>query len=281
MASTRPKTNAMRIAPAILAGGAGAIVWALLRFWGANPEYIDRFLILAASGWIAWNSRADLLAQAVRPTRTGYIPLLLGAMAFPIGWFLFAQVGPKPIVLWWLTASWVMATVGTILVVGGWAHLRLLAFPLGFLLFALPIPNRLLVPLQHALQSATTTASAATLPVLGVPVERHGFVLSLPNGDLGVAEACSGVRSVTALTAIAAFVAWWRGFGFLRGCFLVALSVPVIASVNAVRVVISGLLQEHAGIEYVRGHWHEGLGVAMVLLGLLFIVLLAGLLNPR
>jgi EpsI family protein len=271
----------MRIAPTILAGGAGAIVWALLRFWGANPEYVDRFLILAASAGIAWQARTGLLALPVRPARIGYLPLILGGSAFPVGWFLLAQVGPKPVVLWWLSAAWAMATAGYILIAGGWRHLRVLAFPLGFLLFALPIPNRLLVPLQFALQSATTSASAALLPVLGVPVERNGFVLSLPNGDLGVAEACSGVRSVTALTAIAAFVAWWRGFGFLRGLALVVLSVPVIAGVNAVRVVISGLLQEHVGAAYVRGHWHEALGVVMVLLGLLLIVLLAELLDHR
>jgi EpsI family protein len=119
------------------------------------------------------------------------------------------------------------------------------------------------------------------LPVLGVAVERSGFILRLPGGDLGVAEACSGVRSVTALTAIAAFVAWWRGFAFARGLALVLLSVPVIAGVNAVRVVVSGLLQEHAGADFVRGHWHEGLGIGMVLLGLGLIVLLAGLLAGR
>ena len=279
--TTGPTASAMRIAPAILAGGAGAIVWALVRFWGANPEYVDRFLILAASGWIAWQSRSELLALECRPARIGYVPLLFGVLAFPVGWFLLAQVGPKPVVLWWLAASWLSASVGYILIAGGWLHLRLLSFPLGFLLFALPIPNRILVPLQFGLQSVTTAASAAALPILGVPVERNGFVLSLPNGDLGVAEACSGVRSVTALTAIAAFVAWWRGFGFLRGLVLVILSVPVIASVNAVRVILSGLLQEHVGAEYVRGEWHEALGVAMVLLGLLLIVLLAGALSRR
>lgn len=279
--ATGQRKSALRIAPAILAGGAGAIVWALIRFWGANPEYVDRFLILAASGWIAWQSRCELLALGCRPILIGYIPLLAGALAFPVGWFLVAQVGPKPVVLWWLAVSWLSAATGYVLLAGGWRHLRLLAFPLCFLLFALPIPNRILVPLQFALQSATTAASAAVLPILGVPVERNGFVLSLPNGDLGVAEACSGVRSVTALTAIAAFVAWWRGFGLLRGLILVVLSVPIIASVNAIRVILSGLIQEHIGAEYVRGNWHEALGVAMVLLGLLLIVLLAGVMSRK
>ena len=272
MASGEPKPTTIRFAPAILAAGAGAIVWVLVRFWGANPEYLDRFLILAASGWIAWLARPELRALTPRPTRAGYVPLLVGAVAFPVEWFLQSQVGPKPVVLWWLVGAWVLAAAGYVLVAGGWSHLRRLAFPLAFVLFALPIPNRVLVPLQFALQSATTSAAAAALPVLGVSVERSGFVLRLPNGDLGVAEACSGVRSVTALTAIAAFVAWWRGFGFVRGALLVGLSVPVIAAVNAVRVIVSGLLQEYAGHEYVRGQWHEALGVAMVLLGLGLIV---------
>ena len=269
------------VAPAVLAGGAAAVVYALARFWGANPDHLDRLLILLAAGYAAWDARPALAVLSPQPARVGYLPLIVGAVAFPVGWFLHAQVGPKPVVLWWLAGAWMLAAVGAVLVSRGWPALRRLAFPLGFVLFALPVPNRVLVPLQFALQSATTAAAAWVLPILGVAVERNGFILSLPSGDLGVAEACSGVRSVTALTAIAAFVAWSRGFGFGRGLLLVLLSVPVIAGVNAIRVVVSGLLQEHAGADFIRGHWHEALGIGMVLLGLGLIVLLAGLLGRR
>ena len=277
MSEPASKPIAPSVPLAILAGGAVAVVWVLIRFWGANPEYVDRFLILAASAWIAWQARPELIGPPIPASRlaTSALPRfgrVSGRMVPP------GKVRPEAGVQWWLTVSWVLAASGYVLIAGGWSHLRRLAFPLAFILFALPIPNRLLVPLQFALQSATTSASAAILPLVGVPVERNGFVLSLPNGDLGVAEACSGVRSVTALTAIAAFVAWWRGFGFIRGMSLVVLSVPVIAGVNAVRVVVSGLIQEHVGSEYVRGHWHEALGIAMVLLGLALIVGLASLL---
>jgi EpsI family protein len=265
----------------LLAAGAGAVVWALARFWGANPEYADRFLILAGAAWAAWNARPELAALPPRPTRLGLLPLAAGAAAFPVGWFLQAQVAPRPVTIWWLAAAWLAAAAGLTLVLGGWRHLRRLAFPLVFVLFALPIPNRVLVPLQFYLQSATTAAAAAVLPALGVPVERTGFVLGLPGGDLGVAEACSGVRSVTALTAIAAFVAHLRGFGPPRGLLLLALSVPVIAAVNAFRVVLSGLIQEHAGPEYIQGYWHEALGVGMVLVGLGLVVALAKLLGGR
>jgi EpsI family protein len=281
---SRPSQTTALPTPAVaalglLAAGAGAVVWSLARFWGTNPEYADRFLILGAAGYLAWQARPDLAALPVRPARLGLVPILVGAAAFPVGWFLQAQVSPRPVVLWWLAAAWLLAAVGVVLVLGGWQHLRRLAFPLVFVLFALPIPNRILVPLQFYLQSATTWAAAGALPALGIPVVRSGFVLGLPGGDLGVVEACSGVRSVTALTAIAAFVAHWNGFGLVRGLILLGLSVPVIAAVNAARVVISGLLQEHVGPEAIAGVWHEVLGVAMVLLGLLLVLGLAKLLG--
>lgn len=259
----------------------GAVVWVLGQFWGANPDYADRFLILAAAGWVVWTLRPVLAQLPRRPTWFGLVPIAAGAVLFPVGWFLSVQVAPKPIILWWVTAAWELLAVGTVLLLGGWTHLRRLAFPLAFVLFALPIPNRILVPLQFLLQTVTTSSAAAVLPVLGIPVERHGFLLTLPSGDLGVVEACSGVRSVTALAAIAAFVAYQSGIGFLRGLVMLGLSIPVIAGVNAVRVVLSGLLQEKAGQQYIQGRWHDALGIGMILLGLLLVLGLAKLMRTR
>jgi EpsI family protein len=276
-----PAAKSPAVSLTVLAAGGAALAYSLARFWGANPEYVDRFLILTGAAYAAQSVWPAITHLAPARTRLGYIPLLVGAAAFPVGWFLQAQVVPKPVVLWWLTAAWVMVAGGLVLVAAGPRHLRRLAFPLGFVFFALPVPLRVLVPLQFVLQTGTTTVAEWALAVLGIAVERHGFVLSLPGGDLGVAEACSGVRSVTALTAIAAFVAWWRGFGPVRGAALVGLSVPVIAGVNAARVVASGVIQERAGADYVRGNWHEAFGVLMVLLGLGLIVALAHLLRPR
>src|SRR5438876_8265901 len=118
----------------LLAAGAAGLVWVLARFWGANPEYADRFLILAAAGWAAWQTRPGLAALPVRPVWLGLLPLLVGAGAFPVGWFLQAQVAPRPVVLWWLGLAWVSAAAGVVLVLGGRSHLRRLAFPLGFVL---------------------------------------------------------------------------------------------------------------------------------------------------
>ena len=73
MSATGPKSGAITPAAAILAAGAGAVVWALVRFWGANPEYVDRFLILAAAAWVAWQARPELAALQARPTKAGSV----------------------------------------------------------------------------------------------------------------------------------------------------------------------------------------------------------------
>ena len=281
MSDRTPRNPALAVTATLLATLAAGVVWVLVRFWGANPEYADRFLILTAAGWAAWTARGDLARLPVRPAWAGTAVLLAGAVLFPPGWYLQASAAPRPDTTWWVTLAWVLSAAGVVLLLGGRHHLRRLAFPLVFVLFALPIPTLVLIPLQAVLQSATTAAAAAVLPVLGVPVERNGYVLSLPGGDLGVVEACSGVRSVTALAAIAAFVAYHQGLGLARGLVMLGLALPLIAGVNAVRVIVSGLLQEHVGSEYVRGSWHDALGVAMILLGLMIVVGLAKLMRPR
>src|SRR2546423_1316892 len=83
-----------------------------------------------------------------------------------------------------------------------------------------------------------------------------------PAGDLGVIEACSGLKSVTALVALAAFVAHVRGLGLRRGAALLALAVPAIVGCNGLRVVATGLLQEHVGRRATEGLAHDALGYA-------------------
>jgi EpsI family protein len=277
-----PRATADRVAWGCVAAGGLAVVAALARYWGANPGHADRFLVLAGAAYAAYALAPGWAAEPVRPRPLVGLPLVLaGVAAFPVGYYLFVQIGPRPLVLWWLAAAVLAAAAGLTLARLGVARLRAAAFPLLFTLFALPIPLRVLVPLQDVLQEVTTSLAGAGLSGLGYDVHREEYVLALPGGKLRVEEACSGVRSVTALTAIAAFVAFLRGFGPARGALLVLLAIPVVAAVNVLRVILSGLIQEGIGPEYIRGDWHEGLGFAMVLLGLALILGLARLVGGR
>lgn len=266
-----------------LAAGLFGVLATLVGYYGYELQYLDRFLIVGAVLWVGWQSlRSDPLPAARPFTFFGYFTLVVGCIFYPLAWFLAVRVnGGRSALIWWETVALELAVVGWCLVRSGWPLVRRLLFPLVFFLFALPLPSTMLAPLQILLQNVATSGAEFILRGVGIAVERSGFVLRLPNGDLGVAEACSGVRSLTALTALAAFVAHRRKFGPLRGVLLVLLAIPVVAAANVVRIALSGVIQEKFGDEYIRGAWHEGLGVVMVLLGLAVIVQLAKWIGPK
>jgi len=270
-----------RVTAGGLALGGLTVVACLGRFWGTNPGHADRLLVLVGATYAAVTLRPQWRAVPPRGRPAlGSLAVLVAGAAFAVGLYLVAQIGPRTLLLWWLTLAWLAAASGALVARHGWRRWRVLLFPLGFTLFALPIPLRVLNPLQDVLQELTTSLSVEALRQLGYEVTRAEFVLRLPGGRLRVEEACSGVRSVTALTAIAAFVAFLKSFGPLRGGVLLALAVPVIAAVNVLRVVASGVLQESFGTAAVTGPWHEALGVVAVFAGLGLTLALARLLGP-
>ena len=261
-----------------------AAIWctSLVRYWGAKPEYTDRFLVLLGSVWATfklWSSAPT----TIHPRPFLGLPIVLaGCGLYTIGWLVPARgTGVLSIWLWLIAIALIVSVAGIILTRRGWSHLRHFAFPLVFVLFALQPPTLLLQMLQGHLQAATTSASAAVFSLLGYSVTRTGYILELPGGALGVEEACSGIRSLTALTALAAFVAFLKNFGPFRGTVLVVLTVPVVIAANVLRVVVSGVIQENFGTKYVRGDWHEALGFGVIIVGLGLILGLARILRSE
>ena len=101
-----PRSTADRVAWGSLALGAAALVEALAAYWGANPGHADRFLVLLGAAYAAYTLSPAWSALPVRPRPVLGLPLVLvGVAAFPVGYFLYTQIGPRPLVLWWLTAA--------------------------------------------------------------------------------------------------------------------------------------------------------------------------------
>jgi EpsI family protein len=284
VASPEPHGGAARplqIAWLVVALAAGALLWVLWHVWMSLPEMNDRFLIPIAAGWLVYRNRSRWEHTATQPTASGMALVVLGAVLWPTAWYLLVQVGPRVLLLWWLGIALALAAFGLLLIQFGWPRTRLMIFPIAFCFLALPTPDRLQTPLQSQLKEYTTAATAAVLPAIGIPAERHGNVLKLKSGQLGVVDACSGVRSVTALTAIALFVAYLRGFSLWRGVLLVIATMGIVVVSNSIRVIVTGILQETVGPHMAQGWAHEVLGYLVILVGLALIVGISSLLAPR
>ena len=89
-----------------------------------------------------------------------------------------------------------------------------------------------------------------------MPVLLDGNVIQLSQISLGVTEACSGIRSLISLLAVA--VAWAAltlpGIWAMLG--LVASVVPITVLANAGRVVMTGIIGQRFGVEYAQGFYH-------------------------
>ena len=159
----------------------------------------------------------------------------------------------------------------TVVFVAGWRHIRIFLFPFALLLMAVPIPaivmTRITLPLQFAASSMAETAVTG----VGIPVLREGNVLVLPNATLQVADACSGIRSLVSLMAMALVIARFADGRWAARVAIVLAAVPVAIAVNGLRVAITAAATYSVGPVALEGIVHEGLGWLMFLVALVLL----------
>src|SRR5207245_10492067 len=113
-------------------------------------------------------------------------------------------------------------------------------------------------PAGHSpLRALAARDLAGPLALLGVPVLLDGNVIHLTRLSLGVAEACSGIRSLISLFSVAVAWAALSLPGIWAMAAFVAAVVPITILANAGRVVTTGLIAEWFGIEDGQGFFHN------------------------
>lgn len=223
------------------------VVTSLVRDWAHDDNYSHGFLIVPMAAYFTWERRHRLGGPA-KPSWLGLV-VVLGSLAMLVAGILGAE-------LFLTRVSMVGALAGSVLFLWGWRPLRVLAFPLAFLLLMIPIPaiifNQIAFPLQlFASQFGTTVMEAS-----GVPVLREGNVIVLANTKLEVAEACSGIRSLISLLTLGVVYGY---FADPRNWVRVAIatsSIPIAIVANGLRVAGTGVLAHYYGPEAADGFFH-------------------------
>jgi len=118
------------------------------------------------------------------------------------------------------------------------------------------------------------------LTLIGVPVFREGNIIVLTNIQLEVADACSGIRSLMSLMAVAAAAAYFMSLGAVRGGVLLLSAIPISIATNSLRIFVTGVLSYKFGQKAAEGFFHEFSGWVVFLLGAVLIIL-TGLLLRR
>lgn len=249
------------------------IVPDMVRQWWDDPNYSHGFLVPVFSGYLVWAGRDRLRALlGGEDTREGATASGVGLLVLVtgLGMLLLGDIGAEN---WLMRSSLIVILAGLILFHLGPSVLRQLAFPLAFLLFMVPLPAILFYAVTFPLQSLAAQNGAWALDLLGVPVLLDGNVLHLSRITLGVTEACSGVRSLISLFALAMAWAYMTIDRRWAMAILVASALPITIVANAARIVSTGLIGQWFGVSYAQGFFHTFSGWLIFLVA--FVALLA------
>ncbi len=252
-------------------------------YWGISSDAWDHYLVNAAAFWaftLAWPQFRAV--KAVPQPIIGLLIALPTLVILPLAWyFTLSDTRGRSYLLWYQWFGLLLLSLGYFVSLAGLHATRRLLFPLLVLVLSLPVPSLIMNPIQAQLQQITAVSSEATLKLIGENVTRRGFVLTLPQGELGVAEACSGVKSLFSLAALGAFLAYYRLLSLPRAAMQMTIVLPVVLMVNILRVVLCGWIQEHIGRQYIIGAWHDALSYGLLPIGVLMLWLVSGWLKPR
>ena len=234
----------------------------LLLDWWSDPDAGHGLLLAPLAVWLAW--RAGIVAEP-RPNRLAGLSLLLAAV-------LVRYLSGLAAELFTMRGSMLVAGAGLIIYFLGVRQLVRWWLPATLLALSVPIPDVLTGTLALPLQLKASQWGAAVLQLRHVPVELSGNIIRLPGRELFVTEACSGLRSLTALLALGVLVGglWLRHPA--GRALLIALAIPVAMVVNAFRVFLTGFLVYTVDPALGEGFMHLSEGwllfvIAFVILG--------------
>ncbi len=232
----------------LLGGLYGGILRDLAWQWWDDPNYTHGFLVPLFSGFLVWQRRKELAALPPDGTWIG-LPVLIAGLAA----LLLGEIGAENFLM---RSSLIAVLAGVVLFHLGRQVFRVVAFPLLFLLFMVPLPATLFSAVAFPRHNLAARNAAWTLDTLGVPVLLDGNVIHLTKQSLGVAEACSGIRSLISLLSVAVAWAALTLPGVLAMAVFVTAVIPITIVANAGRVVITGLIGQWFGVDYAQGFFH-------------------------
>ena len=222
--------------------------WA--RHWWIDESYSHGLLVAPLACYLAW------LRWRERPVdkspRTYGLIVILAACAM----CLMGRLGAE---LFLSRLSLVALLGGLLLTFHGAAALRRLSFPLLLLASVVPLPAIVYNNLSAPLQLLASSAAVNLVQVVGISVHREGNVIQLANTSLGVAEACSGLRSLASLLVSALLLGYLDCRRFRTKAVLLAASIPIAVLFNVLRVGGTAVLAEY-NADLATGFYHAGAG---------------------
>jgi exosortase len=201
--------------------------------WLRNDEYSSGLIVPLLAAYIVWNRRGEFKRLPRRPLAAGLVVFCVAQAVRFFGLVLMYDSAQR--------LSLVMSAAAIVLYLFGWQVFRKMLPILLFMLLILPIPNSVHNKIMVPLQSWATSSAVFLLEMMGCEVVREGNIIHLGDATVAVAEACNGLRMITAFFVITGLVslltarAWWEKIIL----FLSALPIGLLC--NTLRLTLTAL----------------------------------------
>ncbi|MCD6304137.1 MAG: exosortase/archaeosortase family protein [Planctomycetes bacterium] len=253
---------------AVLAVALGWAYWStlvgLFNDWQGDEDYSVGQLVPLVAVYLLWRYRGAWRQCTIKPCWAAVAVILL-AQAVRMYGLLFIYESAERYAL-------VLTIMGLVMFMAGWQVFRRLFWVLAFLLLMVPLPGRVHNMISGPLQGLATAGAVFMLEVFGVTVARHGNVMMLNNSTpLAVAEACSGLRMLTAFIVVSATMAFMVDRPRWQKITLLVSSVPIAIISNLVRLCITAVLFLVTDSQVAEKFFHDFAGLTMMPLAVMLL----------
>ena len=231
------------------------VVTSLFGAWSGSDDNSHGFLVIPIALYIVRRKRESIIVEESACSWPG---LVVAALSLAV--YLFAQAGE---IITLASLTLISFLGGSVIFLFGYRVFRVLLFPLFLLLFMIPVPAQILATLTIPLQMLVTKAAVTLSTLAGIPLYREGNVILHAQGTFEVVQACSGLRSITALLMLGAVFGYFTlGSNFLRTLLFVS-AVPIAVLVNILRVFSMVAALHFLGSDLTHGAPHTVLGIVV------------------
>lgn len=237
----------------------------LFAFWQRNQDYSVGQLVPLVAIYLIWRERSWLSPEKLRPTAWG-LALVMAAQVIRFLAVYYAYASAERF-------SFVLTIAGLILLLGGWVVFRRLVWVQLFLLLMVPLPQRVHNLIALPLQTWATRLGCFGLELLGFYVRREGNMLYVDDqSSVLVAEACSGLRMLTAFVFTAALLCFLIRRPSWQKLLLLVSSIPIAVAANGLRVLATSVVIHWTKNPLIEQQFHDVAGLAMMPLAVLILV---------
>ncbi len=240
-------------------------IWMWDRWFSRDSYYSHGILIPFVTIWLIWQRSEELVKIKRQESKWG-LPLIVLGLVIRLVSSLFRVYFSSGF-------SLMIVFVGIILHYFGFAILRIIAFPIFFLFFMIPLPMVVIANISFKLKLFAAQIATVILNHMGILAIRDGSIIKMKDAHVVVDDVCSGLRSLISLTALGSICAYWMKSSLLKRSILFLSTIPIAIITNVCRVIILSFISEVWGTQYVTGLIHDATG--FLVFGLAFVLLMA------